>query len=174
MDDRTMLYLAKVALEGLSPTPRWIFLCLKAQKLWVYEGSRVVAEFPVSTSIAPPSCSYGSGGTPLGLHKIAEKIGERAAWGTIFEKREAVGIWKHGDPDTKALITSRILWLRGLEEGKNLGYTCGSYNRKIYIHGTNREELIGKPSSAGCVELKNDDIIELFELTSAGDHVLIE
>jgi hypothetical protein len=174
MDARAEFYRAKLNLAGLEPTKRWVFVGLAAQKLWAYEGERVLAEFPVSTSVAPPSCAYGSGGTPLGLHEIAEKIGDGVEWGTIFEKREAVGVWKRGDPDGKALITSRILWLRGLEEGKNLGYECGSYNRKIYIHGTNREELIGKPASAGCVELTNDDIIALFEMVSAGEQVLID
>ncbi len=174
MDPRIDFYRAKLGLCGLTPTASWIFVSIVAGRLWIYHGEEIKGEFPISTSIAPPSCAYGSGGTPLGLHEIAEKIGEGMAWGTIFVKREAVGVSPRGAVDPKPAITSRILWLKGLEEGKNLGYSCGSYNRKIYIHGTNREERVGIPASAGCVELKNDDIIALFGLVEAGSHVLIE
>lgn len=174
MDARTQVYLAKVALEGISATPKWAFASIREQRLWVYDGERLVAEFAVSTSVAPPSCAYSSGGTPLGLHAIAEKIGADAGWGTIFVKREPVGVFDRAAPDPKALITSRILWLKGLEENKNSGYACGSYNRKIYIHGTNLEDKIGTPASQGCIELANDNVIALFELLDVGSHVLID
>ena len=72
-----------------------------------------------------------------------------------------------------ALITTRILWLSGLEPGVNLGGHVDSHDRYIYIHGTNREDLIGIPQSSGCVVMRNADIIELYDRVSAGDMVLI-
>ena len=71
------------------------------------------------------------------------------------------------------LITSRILWLRGLEPGVNRGGEVDTYDRYIYIHGTNREDRIGEPQSAGCVLMRNLEIVELYEEVRTGDHVLI-
>jgi hypothetical protein len=72
-----------------------------------------------------------------------------------------------------SLITSRILWLRGLEPGVNLGGDVDTYRRYVYIHGTQREERIGEPLSSGCVLMRNADIISLYEEVRAGDLVWI-
>jgi hypothetical protein len=77
------------------------------------------------------------------------------------------------DRDGGALITSRILWLGGLENGVNRGGEVDTHDRYIYIHGTNREHLIGRPQSSGCVLLRNLDIIGLYEEVRAGDMVMI-
>jgi len=71
------------------------------------------------------------------------------------------------------LITSRILWLRGLEPGVNLGGNVDTHGRYVYIHGTQREERIGEPISAGCILMRNADVIELFEEVRSGDLVWI-
>jgi lipoprotein-anchoring transpeptidase ErfK/SrfK len=71
------------------------------------------------------------------------------------------------------LITSRILWLGGLEPGINAGGDVDTHDRYIYIHGTQREEMIGRPMSAGCVLMRNTDIIELYDDVRAGDLVWI-
>ena len=71
------------------------------------------------------------------------------------------------------LITSRILWLRGLEPGVNAGGDVDTYGRYIYIHGTQHEERIGEPLSAGCVLMRNIDIIELYDQVRVGDLVWI-
>jgi hypothetical protein len=80
---------------------------------------------------------------------------------------------------SKDLITSRILWLEGLEPGYNSGHDAkkilvDSYARYIYIHGTNHESDIGKPSSRGCVRMINEQVIELFDLVREGDLVWIQ
>jgi lipoprotein-anchoring transpeptidase ErfK/SrfK len=77
------------------------------------------------------------------------------------------------DEAERNLITSRILRLRGLEPGKNSGTGCDSYDRYIYIHGSNHEERIGQPFSGGCVEMHNRDVIALFDLVDEGDLVWI-
>jgi len=94
----------------------------------------------------------------------------------VFKARAPTG--RHfsefpGESDQLNLITSRILWLRGLEPGVNLGGDVDTHGRYIYIHGTQREETIGEPMSAGCVLMRNLDIIELFEEVRAGDLVWI-
>ena len=52
-------------------------------------------------------------------------------------------------------VTSRILWLDGLEKGKNKGPGVDSRSRYIYIHGTAEEGLIGRPASDGCIRMYN-------------------
>jgi L,D-transpeptidase YbiS len=36
------------------------------------------------------------------------------------------------------------------------------------LHDTNDEAGIGQPRSHGCVRLRNDDVVELFELVPVG------
>ena len=48
-----------------------------------------------------------------------------------------------------------------------------TYERYIYIHGTNHEGRIGEPMSAGCVLMRNLDIVELYEQVRRGDLVFI-
>ena len=167
-------FAAKLRLMGIHPQQeRWVFVCLAQQQLAAYEDEKMVMAFPCSTGAKPPGSAYGSGGTPLGLHTIATKIGEGAPRGMIFEKREPTGKIATG-AEEKTLITTRILWLAGMEKDKNLGYACGSENRKIYIHGVSKEENIGKPVSEGCVNLKNADVVKLFDWVREGDLVLID
>jgi hypothetical protein len=136
----------------------------------------------ISTSLRPPSNVQDSLGTPRGLHEIAERIGAGAPPGTVFKGRVNTG--KHfnelGDEANVAkLITTRILWLRGLEPGVNAGKNAAgevvdTHARYVYIHGTNHEHRLGTPYSAGCVEMNNLEIVELFEQVRNGDMVWIE
>ena len=116
-------------------------------------------------------------GTPRGLHEIAERIGTGQPPGMVFKSRIPTGRHFHEvqqeDPDRCNLITSRILWLRGLEPGVNQGGAVDTYRRYVYIHGTDREDEIGKPLSAGCILMRNADIIELYEHVRTGDLVWI-
>ena len=115
--------------------------------------------------------------TPLGLHKIKEKYGNetplngrligRLFYGQIAEIFTDTTTSKTDD------ITSRILWLEGLEEGINKGKGIDSFKRYIYIHGTSEEGKIGKPASHGCIRMKNKDVIDLFKEVSIGTFVLI-
>lgn len=59
------------------------------------------------------------------------------------------------------LITSRILTLNGIDKEN-----ANTKSRYIYFHGTNEEFSIGTPSSHGCIRMKNDDIIEMFDIVS--------
>lgn len=146
------------------------------QKLWHFRAGRVLAEYPVSTSRAAPSCVPGSLGTPTGLHQIAEKIGAGEPEGMVFKGRVPLGFhWRDAPPAMRGenLITSRILWLDGLEPGRNRGAGCDTHGRYIYIHGTNQEEKIGTPNSHGCVLLRNADAVALFATVPTGTFVWI-
>ncbi|CAA6678628.1 Unannotated [Lentimonas sp. CC4] len=77
------------------------------------------------------------------------------------------------EEQARNLITTRIIRLRGLETGKNSGQGCDSYDRYVYIHGTNHEDRIGEPFSGGCVEMLNAEVIELFNAVHEGDLVWV-
>ena len=136
----------------------------------------IFAVFTISTSKNPPSCLANSYGTPTGLHKIADKIGADAPEGSVFKGRVPTGqIYSQVSSEEAEynLVTSRILRLRGLEIGKNSGEGLDSYDRYIYIHGSNHEDRIGKPFSGGCVEMLNADVIKLFDQVNEGDLIWI-
>ncbi|EXC33827.1 L,D-transpeptidase catalytic domain protein [Acinetobacter sp. 1294596] len=61
-------------------------------------------------------------------------------------------------------ILTRILWLHGLEPGFNQGEGRDTFQRYIYIHGTPDTEPMGIPMSHGCIRMRNEEIIELFDL----------
>jgi lipoprotein-anchoring transpeptidase ErfK/SrfK len=144
---------------------------VSAQRLdMVGDDGRVTRSFPVSTAKNGTGSEPDSHKTPLGWHRICQKIGEHADSGTHFIGRQPTGrIWKSTDPvEEKNLVLTRILWLDGEED-----HNKTSKDRYIYIHGTNREDLIGTPASAGCVCLKNSDVIELYDLIPVGTRVEI-
>lgn len=123
---------------------------------------------PVREPYIASTARYGIGQrensnkTPLGLHRIAEKIGADAEPGTIFKGRRPVGNTRDGQPDAR--ITDRILWLDGLEPGRNRGGNVDSYRRYIYIHGTGDESTLGQPDTCGCTHLAAKDLIPLFDI----------
>ena len=131
----------------------------------------------ISTSLRPPSNVQDSLGTPRGLHEIAEKLGADAPPGMVFKGRVSTGRhFNEFDAATQEtnLITTRILWLRGLEPDVNAGGNVDSYGRYIYAHGTNHEDRLGRPFSGGCIEMNNLEIIALFDQVRTGDQVWIE
>ena len=144
---------------------------VSAQRLdLIGDDGRVTRSFPISTAKKGIGSEPESNKTPLGWHRICEKIGDGAAPGTQFVGRKPTGrVWQPTDPvEEKNLVLTRILWLDG-EEASNRT----SKDRYIYIHGTNREDLIGTPASAGCVCLKNSDVIDLYSLVPVGTRVEI-
>jgi hypothetical protein len=128
-------------------------------------------KFRCSTSRFGIGQAEGSNCTPLGLHRIGEKIGGGWPVGTVFNSRKPVGYTWQGMPDAK--ITTRILWLEGLEPGFNRGGKVDSHARYIYIHGTGDEMTLGRPASCGCIHLAADDLIPLFDKLPAGTLVWI-
>jgi hypothetical protein len=172
----------RCAALGLKPTSRLITVSIAQQLLGFWQDDCLVKSYVVSTSLRPPSNVKDSLGTPRGLHEIAGKFGAGQPPGIVFKARVATG--KHFSEFTpeeqqRNLITTRILWLRGLEAGVNLGTTADgtvvdTHDRYVYIHGTNHEERLGTPFGGGCVEMPNLGIIELFDQVRTKDLVWIE
>ena len=132
---------------------------------------RYVKKFRCSTSRFGISQAAGSNGTPLGLHRIVEKIGGGWPVGSVFKGRQPIGYTWQGMPDAK--ITTRILWLEGLEPGFNRGGNVDSHARYIYIHGTGDQTTIGKPTSCGCIHIADADLIPHFDKLPSGTLVWI-
>ncbi len=178
MDGGWKRIIEKCEALGIKQTNSALLVSIARQAMQLYIRGELQKAYIVSTSRKPPSNLKGSLGTPRGLHAVAEKIGAGQPPGIVFKGRVATGFHFHehlergGNPAN--LITSRILWLAGLEPGVNQGGEVDSKSRYIYIHGTNREDRLGEPASAGCVLMANLQIMELFELVRAGDVVLIE
>lgn len=141
-------------------------------------NNKTLNEYPVSTSMYGAGNENGSFKTPLGEHSIAQKIGHECSPNEVFIGRQPQGVLDelraqaHPLPDD--IITSRILWLQGLQPGINQGEGIDSHERYIYIHGTSDEEKIGQPVSHGCVRMLNADVIELFDNVSDDCRVLIQ
>jgi lipoprotein-anchoring transpeptidase ErfK/SrfK len=71
-------------------------------------------------------------------------------------------------------MLTRILWLCGLEPGKNRFGERDSMRRYIYIHGCPDTDKMGIPSSHGCVKMRNADVLRLFDSVPVGLRVLIQ
>ncbi len=153
------------------------------QALYLFIDNKYFTKYSVSTSRHGVGQLEGSYQTPLGVHCVKEKIGASANLGEIFVSREpckSIAVIEHDAVCTeKECITSRILWLSGLEQGFNKGLNTegkcvDSHDRFIYIHGTHEEGLIGQAASIGCVRMKNKDVIDLFDHLQLSSLVIIE
>ena len=127
-------------------------------------------QFPVSCAKNGRGEKSGSNKTPRGMFEIYKKIGKKAELGAVFKSRKQTGeVWKTGDVYKENAILSRILWLSGLEN-----HNENTKSRYVYIHGTDKESEVGKSHfSHGCIVMKNEDVIKLFDLMETGDYVFI-
>lgn len=156
--------------------PRELFLIqsIEEQKILVCVKDAVIERFDASTSRYGIGIRENSFKTPPGLHRISQKIGSGAPTGRIFREREDTNIdWDRFSTEDNLILT-RILRLEGMEVGVNKGDGVDSYERCIYIHGTNREDLVGKPLSHGCLCMKSADISHLFDVVREGTLVYID
>ncbi len=175
-------FVEKLKKYGYRDGDYFIYVSVKKQKLFLFKGKKLVSEYPVSTAKNGVGSEDGSFKTPLGFHKIAKKIGDGLPFGAVLKGRVFTGvvadIEKEAKSTGKDYVTTRIMWLEGLEEGKNRGKnsegkSVDSFKRYIYIHGTHEEGLIGSPASHGCIRMKNKDVIELFDKVKKGTIVFI-
>ena len=151
------------------------------QTLDVYDGDELIKRFSVSTAKNGAGQLENTGCTPLGRHTIAQKIGGEYPMNAVFVGRVFTGENYHEElgcahPD-RDWILSRILWLDGCEDGVNKGKNadgvCDTFSRYIYIHGTPDTEPMGKPMSHGCVRMRNEDIVWLYDVVDVGTAVNI-
>jgi L,D-transpeptidase YbiS len=155
-----------VTLGGIAIVHK-IVIDSRTQLLSLFRENELLLKVPVSTSRFGLGFENGSRKTPTGTFRIHQKIGGDTPAGTVFRGRKPVTTpvdWST-EPD---LITSRILWLDGLEEEN-----AQTKERYIYIHGTNEEKMIGKAASSGCIRMLNSDVIRLFDHVEVGTLVEI-
>jgi len=156
----------------ITPTKFILVAHISSQTLSLFEDGKFVKTYRCSTSRFGIGQIEGSNRTPPGLHRIAEKIGGGEPAGTVFKSREIIG--HTSQPEfADAKITTRILWLEGLEPGFNQGTNVDSHERYIYIHGTSDQKTIGEPASCGCIHLADADLIWLFDTVPSGSLVWI-
>jgi hypothetical protein len=156
----------------VAPTKYLLTVSVANQTVSLFEDGRFVKKFPCSTSRFGIGEIKGSNRTPRGLHCIAEKIGGGEPAGTVFKSRQVVGHVSQPE-HAGAKITTRIMWLEGLEPGLNRGGDVDSHDRYIYIHGTGDQESIGEPASHGCIHLADANLIYLFDRLPSGTLVWI-
>ncbi|CAA6800699.1 MAG: L,D-transpeptidase catalytic domain [uncultured Thiotrichaceae bacterium] len=154
-----------------------IMVSIAKQRLYLLDNASIVDEFVISTASNGSGCQSGSEKTPLGVHRIAQKIGGGSSIYTRFVGRKSTGEYlpslAHGEYSEVDAITSRIIWLEGLEKGLNKGGNVDSFERYIYIHGTNEEWRLGAPASHGCIRMLNRDVISLFDIVAVHSLVVI-
>lgn len=154
-----------------------IIVSIREQRLQLRADDAVSMDVSASTAANGPGEQAGSECTPRGWHRVRARIGAGAASGAVFVGRRA-----SGELYTPALrvryperdwILTRILWLCGLEPGRNRLGAVDTQRRYIYIHGGPDEEPMGIPGSHGCVRIGNTDMIRLFERVPIGTRVWI-
>jgi hypothetical protein len=167
---------------GIRPTAFLLTVDLDSQAMYAWENARerklpnpdyrLIGKYRISSSKFGISQAKDSNCTPLGLHRIAQKVGGGYPPGTVFRGRKEVGLTWQGLPD--ATIVHRIFRLEGLEPGFNRGGTVDSFDRYIYIHGFGDEATLGRPASHGCIHLAAQDLIPLYDWLPKGTLVWID
>lgn len=146
-----------------------IVVSIDRQELSLIDGESTLRRFTISSAKRGVGFKEGSYCTPTGRFTVREMIGEGHPSGTVFVARRPVGIWSPSQPSDKDLVLTRILRLDGLDPDN-----ANSWDRYIYIHGTNQESLLGEPASIGCIRMANSDILDLFPLVDVGTAVEIK
>ena len=151
---------------------------ISTQELLVYKDDKVIKKYPVSTAKKGAGEMIGSEQTPRGWHVVRAKIGKKLPINTVFVERRLTGEIYTPElgkscPERDWILT-RIMWLSGLEKEKNRLGAVDTMRRYIYLHGTAYETAIGTPRSKGCICLKNQDIIELFDYIPIKTRLLIQ
>ena len=154
-----------------------IVVSIGEQWLRLHEHERVVFECAVSTARNGPGELNGSECTPRGWHVIRAKIGAGCPRNTVFAARRPTGETFHAAlrerHPNRDWILSRFLWLSGLELGRNRLGAVDTMRRYIYLHGSPEDLPMGVAGSHGCIRMRNDDVIALFERVGVGTRVLI-
>ena len=154
-----------------------ITVSLSRQRLSLRIDDRIVMDVAVSTAARGAGEQSGSECTPRGLHTIRARIGVGCALNTVFRGRRPTGEIYDQElarrfPGRDWILT-RILWLSGLEPGKNRLGNVDTMRRYIYIHGTPDDTPLGQPGSHGCIRMANADVMRLFDQVSVGTRVVI-
>jgi hypothetical protein len=149
-------------------TSNQLIISVRDQKLMLLRNGSQVAIYPISTSMFGLGDAWGRMTTPLGYLAVEKKIGDNVPVGAVFHKRRLTGEVLQPNAPGRDPITTRIIWLRGLEP-----QNAHAFQRGIYIHGTPEEKKIGRPASYGCIRMKAKDVAELYNQVPLGAVVQI-
>jgi hypothetical protein len=158
-----------------SPAERtWLWVDARRQRVELRCGGTTLWWGPASTARAGLGEVRDSACTPRGWHEVRARIGAGLPATAILRGRRWTGrCWSAADGTDADWILGRILWLSGLEPGRNRGGVVDTFRRYIYLHGTAQRQKLGTAASAGCVRLAPEDIRALFDLCPAGLPVYI-
>jgi lipoprotein-anchoring transpeptidase ErfK/SrfK len=145
-----------------------IVISTRDQKMALLEHGKPIAVYPVSTSKFGLGDGPGTCRTPLGELEVAQKIGDGAPPGAVFKDRRRTGEVIPVNAPGRDPIVTRIIWLRGRQP-----QNANAFGRTIYIHGTPEERNIGRPASYGCIRMRSNDVIHLYEIVGRGAEVSI-
>lgn len=149
-----------------------------SQQLFLLRDETIIKTYIISTAKNGLGEEKNSFKTPRGWHMIRAKIGANAPLNAVFKERRFTGEVYTPELNqqypTRDWILTRILWLSGLEPGFNRLGNVDTMQRYVYIHGSPDERPTGIPTSRGCIRMRNQDIIELFDLVPYGARVFIE
>lgn len=169
---RCFAFLTTLAVLALSRLSVWaapeIIISVPDQRLVMIDNGVVTGHYPVSTSKFGLGDQPGSYATPLGSLEVAAKVGDGAPMGAVFKSQRMTGEILPPNAPGRDPIVTRILHLRGLENGN-----ARAYDRGIYIHGTTEEFNIGRPASYGCIRMRSRDVLRVFESAPVGTRVAI-
>lgn len=144
-----------------------LHISIADQALYGFRAGRLQLSLPVSTAFNGVGELNGSGCTPRGLHQVRAKIGAGLPLAAVLRGRRWTGeVWSpelHEQFPGRDWILTRVLWLSGLELGRNRQGDVDTFRRYIYLHGTPDTEPMGTPLSHGCIRLRNADMLALFE-----------
>ena len=151
---------------------------ISKQLLSVLNDGSIIKTYQVSTAKNGPGEQAHSECTPRGKHIVRAKIGHNADVNTVFVGRRDTGErysaeLKQQYPERDWILT-RIMWLSGCEPGVNRLGNVDTMRRYIYIHGCPDDDEMGVPGSHGCIKMRNDEVVELFEMIEAGTPVYIK
>lgn len=145
----------------------FLHISIADQVLYGFCAGQLRLSLPVSTALNGPGECNGSGCTPRGLHQVRAKIGAGLPMAAVLCGRRWTGeLWSpelHEQFPGRDWILTRILWLSGLEPGRNRLGEVDTFRRYIYLHGTPDTQPMGTPLSHGCIRLRNADMLALFE-----------
>ena len=166
----SLCVLAATSAFAVAPldTSNQVIISVRDQKLVLLRNGSKVATYPISTSMFGLGDAWGRMTTPLGYLAVEKKIGDNVPVGAVFHKRRLTGEVLQPNAPGRDPITTRIIWLRGLE-----AQNAHAFQRCIYIHGTPEENKIGRPASYGCIRMKSKDVAELYDQLPVGAVVQI-
>jgi len=154
-----------------------IEISVRKQQLFLIQNSLILESYSISTALKGVGEKQGSFQTPRGWHVIRAKIGQGMPENMVFVGRRPTGeiyspelAKQYGERDW---ILTRILWLSGLEVGKNRLGDVDTMRRYVYIHGTPDKVPMGIAGSKGCIRMRNAELIHLFDRIVVGTRVFI-